>query len=446
MLCLAIRAKRANSIASLPREVSPARSAGDGGSSGGWVATPFIGPTLNYKGQPRRGAPTEDVSVGAGPCACPEFGRNRANSYCAHPSVATPSVTRFARDTSLKREAIGLARFARSEQARACIISAPTIELSIMDLDGLTRKFKVNRPLGDWEINHQLHPGRPTAYEPWGKIAVIKMNSTYLECVDKFYKDKGVATAVSLSGAGIMVLGALGFFVIEIGRWADSTPDDHIEAVLFLLAISAIFSAGVAVAATVFLKEIFCFTHYPIRFNRKNRLVYVTRLDGTVMVEPWDRLFFALGDCGFDGTRDIRGHRLAEDGKTILETFAFPHYGPKDYHYLLSFWEFVRRYMEEGPEKLMTRVERTVNISERKESFERGFEFHFVDAANSLGTAVAMLLTPVALWFATGRRIAILTSKIPRWPDEVEAECQIEEDDPYIVDEYNPPAKTDRKE
>ncbi|MDR2207446.1 MAG: ankyrin repeat domain-containing protein [Azoarcus sp.] len=187
-------------------------------------------------------------------------------------------------------------------------------------------------------------------------------------------------------------------------------------------------------------KELFRFTHYPIRFNRKNRMVYVTRLDGTVMAESWDKLFFTEGVGG--DSRDIRGHRLAEDGITVLETFALPIVTSTKNPYRFAFWEFVRRYMEDGPGKLMTRVEWTIDVSERREGFWQGFKFRYIDAASGIRD-FAFILFPVILWYAAGRWIAMRTSKIPRWPAEVEAECQTESNDPYVIDEDHPPKKVD---
>ena len=44
---------------------------------------------------------------------------------------------------------------------------------------------------------------------------------------------------------------------------------------------------------------------------------------------------------------------------------------------------------------------------------------------------------PVDLVYSLGRWIANITSKIPQWLEEVERECQIDPDDPYIRDRDN---------
>jgi len=310
-----------------------------------------------------------------------------------------------------------------------------------MDFHGLLTKFEVNRPLLNWEISRQLHLSQPKMDKPWGQLSVIKMNSTYLECVDKFYADKGMMSAFGLTASAIVISAMIAITIIIIGNWPDSTPEVRRESIYALIFVLIICSGAHLLFRYMFNKELFRFTHYPIRFNRKNRMVYVTRLDGTVMAESWDRLFFTEGTG--NGTRDVRGHRLAEDGVTVLETFALPLYGNEKRGYRFAFWEFARRYMEEGPEKLMTRVKWTVDISDRRESFWQGFQFHYLDAASVLG-AGAVFLFPVILWYAIGRWIAMHTSKIPVWPAEVEAACQIEPNDPYLVDREHLPPPMDK--
>lgn len=87
--------------------------------------------------------------------------------------------------------------------------------------------------------------------------------------------------------------------------------------------------AGTAIALFMWFlrKEFFRHTHYPIRFNRNNRMVYVFRLDGTVLAVPWDEVFFTLCPAQMRGVWEVRGHVLAEDQNTVKETFVLSYYG-----------------------------------------------------------------------------------------------------------------------
>jgi hypothetical protein len=50
----------------------------------------------------------------------------------------------------------------------------------------------------------------------------------------------------------------------------------------------------------------------------------------------------------------------------------------------------------------------------------------------------AIPFLPVAFILSIGRSIVMNIAKIPVWPPEVEAECQIEADDPYRLDSPPP--------
>jgi len=316
-----------------------------------------------------------------------------------------------------------------------------------MDYTGLVQGYPLNRPLTEVEICLQMHKDRPSGDQPWAMFTVIKMNSTYLECVDRFFKWKGENSAEGLTFPAMLVIFTLWFIVLTIVEWPDHTPESNREAIYALLAVLAMNALLIFVCWSRLKSELFRFTHYPIRFNRKNRMVYATRMDGTVMAESWDKLFFAEGQCRndvFGNIRDIRGHRLAEDGKTVLDTFALPYFADIRFPYRFCVWEFIRRYMEEGPEKVSRRVEIVNKVSDRRETYFRGL-WHQVHNMfpSGRGVFLGIILLPGALWYSIGRWFAMQTSKIPRWPAEIEAECQIDPDDPYIIDGNNPPVEKD---
>jgi len=316
-----------------------------------------------------------------------------------------------------------------------------------MDYHGLIQKFPLNRPLSDFEIRAQLRLNAPPRNKPWGMGSVIKMNSTYLECVDKFYEDKGIISASGLVFVGMFIIFALLFTFDTIDAWADRTPETRRENLYFLAFVLVVLLGGIIYFGSFLRHELFRHTHYPIRFNRKNRMVYVTRLDGTVMAESWDKLFFTEGQCGgraigFGEIRDVRGHRLAEDGNTVLDSFALPYYSDVKFNFRFCLWEFIRIYMENGPADLMRRVEKVNDVADRREGFMTGWKLHHNFIFNHVGF-LAYVVFPITLWYAAGRWIAMRTSKIPVWPSEVESACLIEPNDPYIIDRDHPPVELD---
>jgi hypothetical protein len=73
-----------------------------------------------------------------------------------------------------------------------------------MDYVGLTSKYKVDRPLTGKETDNHLLRSEPSRSKPLYQKRVIRMNSTYLECVDKFFIKKGFMSAVMLAVTGMI--------------------------------------------------------------------------------------------------------------------------------------------------------------------------------------------------------------------------------------------------
>jgi hypothetical protein len=59
------------------------------------------------------------------------------------------------------------------------------------------------------------------------------------------------------------------------------------------------------------------------------------------------------------------------------------------------------------------------------------------------GAILSFLFFPLTLMYAIGRWVAMRTSKQPVWPAEIEAECAIAPDDPYLVDAEHVPERDD---
>ena len=155
------------------------------------------------------------------------------------------------------------------------------------------------------------------------------------------------------------------------------------------------------------------------------------RLNGTVFTVPWDKVFFTTGLSHPKGPTKawyISGHVLADDGVTVLETFCLPasHLVREE---LSRHWEFIRRYMEEGPEAVVDAVDICMPVDGRREGYTFGLLRLLMNFSGS--TIFLFPLTfPVCLVLSVSRYIAMQTSKIPTWPAEVEALCRIDPDDP----------------
>lgn len=289
-----------------------------------------------------------------------------------------------------------------------------------MDLTGRWPRLGVDRPLREAERRNRLDIRRRFDVEPEESFSTIKMNSTYLEVVDKCYYWRGLSLLFALPVLPVL------FCLSVAGPWLSAK-----------LAFTAPLLAAFGFAFTVFawhclyriglpmLAELFDLTHNPIRLNRRNRTLYAfSYRSGTVVSAPWDGMLFTVFDASGAGSRGaycmLMGHILSEDGVSVVDTILFAR-TTRSPERIVPYWEYLRRYMEEGPEKLLPLVERCLPLDEKKEPPLLGWKLVQV-------RLLACFAYP--LWLC--RRLAMYTSKVPRWPEWVEEECAVSPDDRFV--------------
>ncbi|AOH35533.1 DUF6708 domain-containing protein [Luteimonas sp. JM171] len=303
------------------------------------------------------------------------------------------------------------------------------------------RPFPVDRPLNRRDLERRLFQSeRIDAPDPYSDLSVIRLTSVYLEIVDKYYGWKGWAMFI-FNAVAVAALCFLLFVVV--------TDILHMRQVgtadFFGSGIATVLFGSVGVVALHLGRfEWGHYTHYPIRLNRKTRMVHVFRKDGTVLSVPWDEVFFTLDRDG--GFWEIRGHVLEADRETVRETFALGTFSTLDNHegmpMLWAHWEFFRRYMEDGPEAVAPFVKQALPVDGKRESFRVGYEVlasHF-RAPGAVGAVLAAIGWPIIAVSSLGRWVAMRLSRIPEWPNEIEEVNRVDADDPYDIDaRINPP-------
>jgi len=310
-----------------------------------------------------------------------------------------------------------------------------------MDFTGLFPRFKVNRPLTEEEVQLQLRRDARLDVTPVYQLAAIRINSGFLETTDKFYAWKGwLATGVA---AVVAMVG--GFLLLSTAdAWpkayvTDITDFSELKVVHGLLIFWLVASPVLVFASFLLRLEAFRLTHYPLRFNRRTRMVHAFRYDGTVLSAKWDELFFTLGRGNRANGKqnwDIRMHVLDPDGVTVRETLSLG-MDMEDQDLLRRFWELHRRYMEEGPQAVAKIIEVFMPIAEQREGFAFGMRRWW---SNFLPMPIAyFLIAPLVPFVGLGRWFAMRTCKEPVWPPEIEAECVIESNDPYRRDARDNP-------
>lgn len=294
-----------------------------------------------------------------------------------------------------------------------------------MEFTGLITPYSVNRLLSSNERDRRLKQEEKLQVKIYHQLSVIEINSNWMEIVDKFFFDKGAITfAGGIAFFGIMIVNILAI----IGAVMPMFNGDFGASILFLLLL-------IGFPGSYFVFKTFCkeinYTHYPIRFNRKTKTIHVFRQDGSVLSVKWSEVFFTQMPLS-RGAWDIVGHVLDKDGITVRETFALPAttMSSKDRESSKGYWEFVRRYMEEGPSSVLDELSVCLPIKDKKETLA----FSYKRVALSLGSH----LHPFILFyyiFYPGRVMAMHFSKIPQWPAEIEAQCQrVDGYDPFFKD------------
>ena len=298
-----------------------------------------------------------------------------------------------------------------------------------MEYNGLLQKFPVNRPLTEDERRLKLEQKKSTGLEPLYQLSVIRMNSTFLEMVDKYYAWKGTLVTITVP----IMVGVTAFFMFMLlippsaGRAA---PPFWFYAAMATMPLPLL-----AFLIWLFFREAFAYTHYPIRMDRKSQMVHVFRLDGSVLSVAWDSVFFCLAKCTTPFQWDVRGHILDVDGRTVRETFSLSDWGAGAgaQAQLRGYWEFVRLYMEGGVSAVDGCVRFCLPIAERRETVMFGFQRMFAEAAGQplplrvVGALLAALSLP-------GRWVAMRSSRIPLWPTSIEAATRIDRDDRHVKD------------
>ncbi|MDR5735839.1 hypothetical protein QCE47_26315 [Caballeronia sp. LZ025] len=304
------------------------------------------------------------------------------------------------------------------------------------------KTFKGERFLTQKDCEWHLRIDEPIV-APHASALAIRMNSTYLEMVDGYYANRGVMSAFGVFAAIVGVVGLVMNIFLSAVEFFSSGRNHNDDLSIFLFTVFTTFLFSMLTFGVVlfnrWIGEWFGYTHYPIRLNRRNRMVYVFRGDGTVLEAPWDATYFTLyvvknigvpwlGICGL----------VMKDETTVQEQFMFG-YSSSIKENCFRHWEFMRRYMEDGPSAVMNAdgFRYCLPIADRKETPYQGWVA--LVASDAWNPVFKWLMFPIHVVSFLGRIVWRATSKVPLWPADVEAACRIEPGDPYVRDSSSDP-------
>lgn len=316
-----------------------------------------------------------------------------------------------------------------------------------MNFTSLVSTYPKKRMLTEQERRHHLRQKKRLALEPHYQLSIIKMNSTFMDSVDRWFGWKGLITAASLLLICMFGYGGVTMaFAAGPVSWGNMNADEKLEQIIFSCVIFSISLPPILIGIWGLRKESFAYTHFPIRFNYKTQMVHVFRADGSVLSAPWNEIFFTLGHLPVANDWEVRGHIMESDNVTIRESFALSYYGsisPVDLaaqadhisstDFVRAHWEFVRRYMEDGPQSVSNQVQFCMPIDKRRESVRISLERTFANISGA-PILVFLMLVPYCTIAFLFRLIAVRTSKIPVWPDDIEASSKVEPGDPFAIE------------
>ena len=296
---------------------------------------------------------------------------------------------------------------------------------------GLYIPFKLNRPLIKEEKQSRFFQGKRRKGSGEAAVldldTVIRMHSSYLEVIDKFYPVKGVIAGPMMCMV-LFIIGMSGWFL-----WGALYSYDYKGGYLGVAILSVFLIPSWFIFFRPILKDWFSKTHYPVRFNRKKQLVHVYQVKGEIITLPWKDIYFTTSKQKVSYC--IVGHILADDNETVLNTFSFGHVGQKAE--LSLYWEFIRCYMEEDClEELAATVLYCPPVEKQKEGYITGLQT-LIKMDSRLEWVPSILLLPLSLVESIARYIGMQTSKIPQWPQDVIDACATEPNDPINVGAEN---------
>ncbi|WP_284337932.1 DUF6708 domain-containing protein [Comamonas sp. NoAH] len=305
-------------------------------------------------------------------------------------------------------------------------------------LDYRNIRFPVNRPLTDEEKNSRYFQKKIKDAPVRDFLSVISFNSRYIDLVDRWYSVKGFNVWM---GGGIA---SCGFGLFLVALYISFLSDRNAGFGVLHLVLGFIFSIGslfiIWAGWWLIRSESWRWTHYPIRLNRKTRQVYFFRQNGTVCTASWDDLYIVLGTAKSpfaDTTYDLRAHVMDESGTLVKESFSIGYPSMTgDAQSIDKFWAFLQPYMEapDGVEKTFKHLKENaylLPIDGRKEGWRWSIFRVFLIGYH--WPVLQLITSPLSGLNVLGRIFAMWTSKIPKWPEEIEALNPVDAEDPYIL-------------
>ncbi|MFF5868264.1 DUF6708 domain-containing protein [Pseudomonas sp. NPDC012596] len=276
------------------------------------------------------------------------------------------------------------------------------------------------------ELDEEMHFKR-VSKSPRTRGPVFAINDTFLEMRCGASEEKrGLITIATLGGILPMLLtitfGAIAFLYLDIkDPSAISFTSALTTIVMTLLDITLIylyFRYGFQLTRL----EIFTSRHLLIRFNRKTQQVHLHRPQycGGIVTLPWK----STGSTATYPEDDSLSHGMrlglvwhpSRTGLPHMESALLGKQGQGGSE-LRDEWEFIRRYMEEGPDAI-PRPRLSTQLPSPIQAFSAQFEgmSRFLRNSSWLFKVILLMVWPAFVILGTAHWVSLMLCWRPRWP------------------------------
>ncbi|MFF5868263.1 DUF6708 domain-containing protein [Pseudomonas sp. NPDC012596] len=268
---------------------------------------------------------------------------------------------------------------------------------------------------------------RGVSTKPNPPTPLFKFNNTYMEIRCGGSEEKrGLITIMTLGGICPMIytinLMAIGFAYLDL-------TEPHLSSVatilltLFMIALSSTINyLYIRYGFQITRLEAFTSRHLLIRFNRKNQQVYLHRPKscGGIVTLPWRTTGSSAVNHRDDhaslGMRQILHWHPALTGLPHCEMAMIGNQGNGGSE-LRDQWEFIRRYMEEGPDAV-PRPRLSTQLPSPIQAFSAQFEgmSRFLRNSSWLFKVILLMVWPAFVILGTAHWVSLMLCWRPRWP------------------------------
>ncbi|WP_181108267.1 DUF6708 domain-containing protein [Pseudomonas plecoglossicida] len=274
----------------------------------------------------------------------------------------------------------------------------------------------------DVQAAQQIASSKPKMRGP-----VYKYSDHILEVRAGASEDKrGLISILSTMVITLIILGAVATahyateLISSIAN-VDSTIDGHaLFLATFFLALTSCYTAAyLKYGLKITRLEMFTSRHLLVRFNRLTGQVHIHRpaYCGGVVTLPWHGITSSGAPDGNGGTLMLYLFWSSQATKTLYPEIVWIGKVSTNPYEIQAEWEFIRRFMDEGPEGL-PRPRITSHSPWPWQAFTPQFEglTHYFRHSSRIIKLGLVLISPAFLILGLGHWLSLLSCRKPRWP------------------------------